>query len=172
MCHKSARAKSFLGLGDPSCKTLLNTIYPIYPQGFFLWSQNFVICIKWVSPVWRMHMHLYIIPFKNFHQQSKGAPFRLPQDHQLFTCLTQAIAEGKCRQVCPLLWCIWVFLSWLSQLVVSSSDCVCQYLLQVRWWKTLTGRASWNRLSVSSTSWLNLLTSCAPGCSSAVLASY
>uniref|UniRef100_A0A7N6ABK0 Condensin complex subunit 1 n=1 Tax=Anabas testudineus TaxID=64144 RepID=A0A7N6ABK0_ANATE len=26
--------------------------------------------------------------------QSKGAPFRLPQDHQLFTCLTQAIAEG------------------------------------------------------------------------------
>uniref|UniRef100_A0A7N6AGI6 Condensin complex subunit 1 n=1 Tax=Anabas testudineus TaxID=64144 RepID=A0A7N6AGI6_ANATE len=29
-----------------------------------------------------------------FYQQSKGAPFRLPQDHQLFTCLTQAIAEG------------------------------------------------------------------------------
>ncbi|XP_076010923.1 condensin complex subunit 1 isoform X2 [Genypterus blacodes] len=27
-------------------------------------------------------------------KQSKGAPFRLPQDHQLFTCLTQAIAEG------------------------------------------------------------------------------
>ncbi|KAM9310298.1 condensin complex subunit 1 isoform 1-T2 [Pholidichthys leucotaenia] len=27
-------------------------------------------------------------------RQSKGAPFRLPQDHQLFTCLTQAIAEG------------------------------------------------------------------------------
>uniref|UniRef100_A0A7N6A5B1 Condensin complex subunit 1 n=1 Tax=Anabas testudineus TaxID=64144 RepID=A0A7N6A5B1_ANATE len=26
-------------------------------------------------------------------RQSKGAPFRLPQDHQLFTCLTQAIAE-------------------------------------------------------------------------------
>ncbi|KAF3839231.1 hypothetical protein F7725_017948 [Dissostichus mawsoni] len=26
--------------------------------------------------------------------QSKSAPFRLPQDHQLFTCLTQAIAEG------------------------------------------------------------------------------
>ncbi|XP_047186554.1 condensin complex subunit 1 isoform X3 [Scophthalmus maximus] len=25
---------------------------------------------------------------------SKGAPFRLPQDHQLFTCLTQALAEG------------------------------------------------------------------------------
>ncbi|KAM3872854.1 condensin complex subunit 1-like [Diretmus argenteus] len=27
-------------------------------------------------------------------RQSKGAPFRLPQDHQLFTCITQAIAEG------------------------------------------------------------------------------
>ncbi|CAN9513716.1 unnamed protein product [Ophioblennius macclurei] len=27
-------------------------------------------------------------------RQSKGAPFRLPQDHQLFTCLTQAIADG------------------------------------------------------------------------------
>uniref|UniRef100_A0A3Q3KED1 Condensin complex subunit 1 n=1 Tax=Monopterus albus TaxID=43700 RepID=A0A3Q3KED1_MONAL len=27
-------------------------------------------------------------------RQSKGAPFRLPQDHQLFSCLTQAIAEG------------------------------------------------------------------------------
>nr|XP_046255088.1 condensin complex subunit 1 isoform X2 [Scatophagus argus] len=27
-------------------------------------------------------------------RQTKGAPFRLPQDHQLFTCLTQAIAEG------------------------------------------------------------------------------
>ncbi|KAK2910105.1 condensin complex subunit 1 [Channa argus] len=27
-------------------------------------------------------------------RQSKAAPFRLPQDHQLFTCLTQAIAEG------------------------------------------------------------------------------
>lgn len=27
-------------------------------------------------------------------KQSKGAPFRLPQDHQLFTSLTQAIAEG------------------------------------------------------------------------------
>uniref|UniRef100_A0A4W5Q0D9 Condensin complex subunit 1 n=1 Tax=Hucho hucho TaxID=62062 RepID=A0A4W5Q0D9_9TELE len=26
--------------------------------------------------------------------QCKGAPFRLPQDNQLFTCLTQAIAEG------------------------------------------------------------------------------
>uniref|UniRef100_A0A8C9YEG9 Condensin complex subunit 1 n=1 Tax=Sander lucioperca TaxID=283035 RepID=A0A8C9YEG9_SANLU len=26
-------------------------------------------------------------------RQSKGAPFRLPQDHQLFTCLTQAIAD-------------------------------------------------------------------------------
>uniref|UniRef100_A0A6Q2XMQ2 Condensin complex subunit 1 n=1 Tax=Esox lucius TaxID=8010 RepID=A0A6Q2XMQ2_ESOLU len=26
--------------------------------------------------------------------QAKGAPFRLPQDHQLFTCLTRAIAEG------------------------------------------------------------------------------
>ncbi|KAG7217001.1 hypothetical protein INR49_001655 [Caranx melampygus] len=26
--------------------------------------------------------------------QSKGPPFRLSQDHQLFTCLTQAIAEG------------------------------------------------------------------------------
>ncbi|XP_068426769.1 condensin complex subunit 1 isoform X2 [Clinocottus analis] len=30
----------------------------------------------------------------NHVRQSKGAPFRLPQDHQLFTCLTQAIAEG------------------------------------------------------------------------------
>lgn len=30
-----------------------------------------------------------------FHQQSKGTPFRLPQDHQLFECLTQAIADGK-----------------------------------------------------------------------------
>ncbi|XP_074539180.1 condensin complex subunit 1 isoform X2 [Halichoeres trimaculatus] len=27
-------------------------------------------------------------------RQSKGAPFRLPQEHQLFTCLTQALAEG------------------------------------------------------------------------------
>ncbi|XP_073342273.1 condensin complex subunit 1 [Pagrus major] len=27
-------------------------------------------------------------------RQSKGAPSRLPQDHQLFTCLTQAVAEG------------------------------------------------------------------------------
>lgn len=44
----------------------------------------------------------------HFHQQSKGAPFRLPQDHQLFSCLTQAIADGKekvkgiscCRTLC------------------------------------------------------------------------
>ncbi|XP_015226271.1 PREDICTED: condensin complex subunit 1 isoform X2 [Cyprinodon variegatus] len=27
-------------------------------------------------------------------RQSKGAPFRLPQDHQLFTSLTRAVAEG------------------------------------------------------------------------------
>uniref|UniRef100_H3CRI2 Condensin complex subunit 1 n=1 Tax=Tetraodon nigroviridis TaxID=99883 RepID=H3CRI2_TETNG len=27
-------------------------------------------------------------------RQSKSTPFRLPQDHQLFTCLTQAVAEG------------------------------------------------------------------------------
>uniref|UniRef100_A0A674PH39 Condensin complex subunit 1 n=1 Tax=Takifugu rubripes TaxID=31033 RepID=A0A674PH39_TAKRU len=27
-------------------------------------------------------------------RQSKTAPFRLPQDHQLFACLTQAVAEG------------------------------------------------------------------------------
>lgn len=27
-------------------------------------------------------------------RMSKGAPFRLPQDHQLFTCLTQAVADG------------------------------------------------------------------------------
>lgn len=27
-------------------------------------------------------------------RMSKGAPFRLPQDHQLFSCLTQAIADG------------------------------------------------------------------------------
>lgn len=27
-------------------------------------------------------------------RQSKGTPFRLPQEHQLFTCLSQAIAEG------------------------------------------------------------------------------
>ncbi|KAL2084094.1 hypothetical protein ACEWY4_019612 [Coilia grayii] len=27
-------------------------------------------------------------------RMSKGVPFRLPQDHQLFTCLTQAIADG------------------------------------------------------------------------------
>ncbi|XP_023119533.1 condensin complex subunit 1 isoform X1 [Amphiprion ocellaris] len=27
-------------------------------------------------------------------RQSKAAPFRLPQEHQLFTCLTQAVAEG------------------------------------------------------------------------------
>uniref|UniRef100_A0A1A7YWS5 Condensin complex subunit 1 n=2 Tax=Iconisemion striatum TaxID=60296 RepID=A0A1A7YWS5_9TELE len=27
-------------------------------------------------------------------RQSKGAPFRLPQEHQLFSCLTQAVAEG------------------------------------------------------------------------------
>ncbi|XP_063055343.1 condensin complex subunit 1 isoform X2 [Engraulis encrasicolus] len=27
-------------------------------------------------------------------RMSKGAPFRLPHDHQLFTCLTQAIADG------------------------------------------------------------------------------
>ncbi|XP_056901814.1 condensin complex subunit 1 isoform X1 [Takifugu flavidus] len=27
-------------------------------------------------------------------RQSKTVPFRLPQDHQLFTCLTQAVAEG------------------------------------------------------------------------------
>ncbi|KAM6910278.1 condensin complex subunit 1 [Xenentodon cancila] len=27
-------------------------------------------------------------------RQSKGAPFRLPQEHQLFTCLTQAVSEG------------------------------------------------------------------------------
>lgn len=27
-------------------------------------------------------------------RQSKGTPFRLPQDHQLFSCLTQAIADG------------------------------------------------------------------------------
>ena len=37
-----------------------------------------------------------------FFQQSKGAPFRLPQDHQLFTCLTQAIAEGNDRRMCSL----------------------------------------------------------------------
>ncbi|XP_054869816.1 condensin complex subunit 1 isoform X2 [Amphiprion ocellaris] len=28
------------------------------------------------------------------HVRSKAAPFRLPQEHQLFTCLTQAVAEG------------------------------------------------------------------------------
>uniref|UniRef100_A0A8C9YET3 Condensin complex subunit 1 n=1 Tax=Sander lucioperca TaxID=283035 RepID=A0A8C9YET3_SANLU len=36
--------------------------------------------------------------------QSKGAPFRLPQDHQLFTCLTQAIADGKYRQILQRSW--------------------------------------------------------------------
>uniref|UniRef100_A0A672G251 Condensin complex subunit 1 n=1 Tax=Salarias fasciatus TaxID=181472 RepID=A0A672G251_SALFA len=34
------------------------------------------------------------LPLLCLFQQSKSAPFRLPQDHQLFTCLTQAIAEG------------------------------------------------------------------------------
>uniref|UniRef100_A0A3Q3A1L3 Condensin complex subunit 1 n=1 Tax=Kryptolebias marmoratus TaxID=37003 RepID=A0A3Q3A1L3_KRYMA len=29
------------------------------------------------------------------HVRVRGPPFRLPQDHQLFTCLTQAVAEGK-----------------------------------------------------------------------------
>uniref|UniRef100_A0AAQ5YE99 Condensin complex subunit 1 n=1 Tax=Amphiprion ocellaris TaxID=80972 RepID=A0AAQ5YE99_AMPOC len=28
-------------------------------------------------------------------RQSKAAPFRLPQEHQLFTCLTQAVAEAQ-----------------------------------------------------------------------------
>uniref|UniRef100_A0A8C7GNV9 Condensin complex subunit 1 n=1 Tax=Oncorhynchus kisutch TaxID=8019 RepID=A0A8C7GNV9_ONCKI len=35
-----------------------------------------------------------VIELNCLPQQCKGAPFRLPQDNQLFTCLTQAIAEG------------------------------------------------------------------------------
>ncbi|CAL8360392.1 unnamed protein product [Arctogadus glacialis] len=31
-------------------------------------------------------------------RQSKNAPFRLPHDHQLFTCLTKAIAEGVVKE--------------------------------------------------------------------------
>lgn len=66
--------------------------------------------------------------------------------------------------------CAWSLLAFI--LVVSASDCCSGYFLQVRWWRTLTGRASWNRPSVSFTSWLNPLISCAPGCFSEALASY
>lgn len=53
------------------------------------------------------HWHLIVF----FYQQSKSAPFRLPQDHQLFTCLTQAVAEGTCR-----CWA-WMIASGLRRLV-------------------------------------------------------
>lgn len=49
------------------------------------------------------HWHLILF----FYQQSKTAPFRLPQDHQLFSCLTQAVAEGT--------WCTDVGHEWLLQ---------------------------------------------------------
>uniref|UniRef100_A0A8C5AGF4 Condensin complex subunit 1 n=1 Tax=Gadus morhua TaxID=8049 RepID=A0A8C5AGF4_GADMO len=48
-------------------------------------------------------LHLQSIPhfiyllFKG-PTQSKNAPFRLPHDHQLFTCLTKAIAEGVVKE--------------------------------------------------------------------------
>uniref|UniRef100_A0A665TGR4 Condensin complex subunit 1 n=1 Tax=Echeneis naucrates TaxID=173247 RepID=A0A665TGR4_ECHNA len=57
--------------------------------------------------------------------QSKSSPFRLPQDHQLFTCLTQAIAEGKCKPM-----------SFMEQAVrliyflAESPDQLCSWLLQ------------------------------------------
>lgn len=46
------------------------------------------------------------------------------------------------------------------------------FVSKVWWWKTLTGRALWNRPFVSSTSWLSPQTSCAPGCSREALDSY
>ncbi|MED6291748.1 hypothetical protein CHARACLAT_026832 [Characodon lateralis] len=62
-------------------------------------------------------------------RQSKGAPFRLPQDHQLFTCLTQAVAEGVVME--DLYW-----QSFMEQAVrliyflAESPDQLCSRLLQ------------------------------------------
>ncbi|XP_061573058.1 condensin complex subunit 1 isoform X2 [Cololabis saira] len=62
-------------------------------------------------------------------RQSKGAPFRLPQDHQLFTCLTQAISEGVVME--DLYW-----QSFMEQAVrliyflAESPDQLCSRLLQ------------------------------------------
>uniref|UniRef100_A0A8C4DF76 Condensin complex subunit 1 n=1 Tax=Dicentrarchus labrax TaxID=13489 RepID=A0A8C4DF76_DICLA len=60
--------------------------------------------------------------------QSKGAPFRLPQDHQLFTCLTQAVAEGKHRQSA-----LFSFMEQAVRLIyflAESPDQLCSRLLQ------------------------------------------
>lgn len=59
-------------------------------------------------------LHWPLILF--FHQQSKSAPFRLPQDHQLFTCLTQAVAEGTRRFWA---WMIAAWFNWLCWRVCS-----------------------------------------------------
>uniref|UniRef100_A0A669F2Q8 Condensin complex subunit 1 n=1 Tax=Oreochromis niloticus TaxID=8128 RepID=A0A669F2Q8_ORENI len=62
--------------------------------------------------------------------QSKGAPFRLPQDHQLFSCLTQAVAEGKFTKMYP------YWQSFMEQAVrliyflAESPDQLCSRLLQ------------------------------------------
>ncbi|XP_041964027.1 condensin complex subunit 1 [Alosa sapidissima] len=62
-------------------------------------------------------------------RMSKGAPFRLPQDHQLFSCLTQAIADGVVL-TCP----YWqTFMEQAVRLIyflAESPDQLCGRLLQ------------------------------------------
>ncbi|XP_062395183.1 condensin complex subunit 1 [Sardina pilchardus] len=62
-------------------------------------------------------------------RMSKGAPFRLPQDHQLFSCLTQAVADGVVLS-CP----YWqTFMEQAVRLIyflAESPDQLCGRLLQ------------------------------------------
>ncbi|TNN51907.1 Condensin complex subunit 1 [Liparis tanakae] len=62
-------------------------------------------------------------------RQSKGAPFRLPQDHPLFTCLTRAIAEGVVME--DPYWQSFMELSVrLMYFLAESPDQLCSRLLQ------------------------------------------
>ncbi|XP_024861527.1 condensin complex subunit 1 isoform X2 [Kryptolebias marmoratus] len=62
-------------------------------------------------------------------RQSKGAPFRLPQDHQLFTCLTQAVAEGVVMED-PYWQCFMEQAVRLIYFLAESPDQLCSRLLQ------------------------------------------
>uniref|UniRef100_A0A673ACN3 Condensin complex subunit 1 n=1 Tax=Sphaeramia orbicularis TaxID=375764 RepID=A0A673ACN3_9TELE len=63
-------------------------------------------------------------------RQSKGPPFRLPQDHQLFTCLSQAIAEGECKHTDPHWQCFMEQAVRLIYFLAESPDQLCSRLLQ------------------------------------------
>uniref|UniRef100_A0A673AB48 Condensin complex subunit 1 n=2 Tax=Sphaeramia orbicularis TaxID=375764 RepID=A0A673AB48_9TELE len=62
-------------------------------------------------------------------RQSKGPPFRLPQDHQLFTCLSQAIAEGVVMED-PHWQCFMEQAVRLIYFLAESPDQLCSRLLQ------------------------------------------